>query len=410
MKQNLILALLVAIACGVSPFTARTQSPAHLMPVSQVSTFADQLAAFPEDRRDPAVWGFIEEFPLSPVIESDTVASIYFYGKAALVLVNGDLQGGWSAPDTMLSVACGDKSFFYISYHLPANARVDYQLVIDGQYQTDPRNTFITPSGYGPHSELAMPGFRSDPSRAHFADVPRGSVDSLFFTSKNPEILPRKIKVYLPAGYESLLAMPVLYVMDGLEALTWMNYPTVLDNLIAWKKIRPVIAVFIPPVDRGGEMMEVLKEEFLDVLCDEIVPLIDKTYATDPIPASRGITGISAGGFLALYAVLTRNSVIACGAGQSPAISEEIHETAKTLAKKEMNISGLKIYYDMGQYDLSKGLMGEKTFVETGIDLSREMTEYNLGHRFQVVNDGHEWANWRERTDEILQYFFPAGK
>jgi hypothetical protein len=22
------------------------------------------------------------------------------------------------------------------------------------------------------------------------------------------------------------------------------------------------------------------------------------------------------------------------------------------------------------------------------------------------VNDGHEWVSWRERTDEVLMYFF----
>lgn len=406
MKLNTILALLVATTFIMLPFTGRTQSSTHIMPDSRVSLFADQLAALPEIDRLFAVSGFLSAYPISPVIESDTVASIYYFGRAELVLVNGDLQGGWSALDTLYSVLCGHQSFFCISYRLPATARVDYQLVVDGQYQTDPRNPFTTPSGYGPHSELAMPGFRPDPARARFTDVPHGSLDSLFFTSNNPNIAARQIKVYLPAGYKSLAGMPVLYVMDGLEALEWMGYTNVLNNLIAWKKIRPVIAVFIPPVDRGGEMMEDRKDEFLDVLCTEIVPLIDKTYATDPTPASRGISGISAGGYFALYTVLTRNNVIACSAGQSPAIDSEIHKAAKALAKKKMRPPGLHIYFDMGQFDLPGGLMRDKTFVETGTDLSREMTEYNLDHRFQAVYDGHEWANWRERTGEILQYFF----
>lgn len=382
--------------------------PAHVVSDSRMNLFADQLAALPPEQRDEAVRGMIALLPVSPFIESDTVASIYYYGPARQVLVNGDLQGGWSSPDTLFSVDCGENSFFCISYRLPSDARVDYQLVVDGVYLTDPRNPVVTPSGYGPHSQLAMPKFIPDVARVRMSGVPRGSIDSLFFTSQKKNVASRPIKVYLPAGIDTLTALPVLYVLDGLEALEWMDYPTVLDNLIAKRQIRPVIAVFIPPGDRGGEYMQGLKNEFLEVLCTEIIPMIDSRYPTDPRPVSRGVTGISAGGYFALYAVLRRPNVIACGAGQSPAIDEEIYKAARTLSKTRIYIPELRIYFDMGRYDLPRGIIGGKSFVQTGIDLSTEMNSLGLEHCFQVVNDGHEWANWRERTGEILQYFFPT--
>jgi enterochelin esterase family protein len=336
------------------------------------------------------------------------VASIYYYGPASQVLVNGDLQGGWSAPDTLYSVACGENTFFSISYLLPSDARVDYQLVVDGAYITDPRNPVITPSGYGPHSQLAMPRFHPDPVRVRMSGVPCGSLDSVHFSSKRAGFTSREVRVYLPAGYDTLRSLPVIYVMDGLEALAWMDYAIVLDNLIARARIRPVIAVFIPPGDRGGEFMGKGKKRFLDVLCREFIPWIERTYRTDPRAASRAISGISAGGYFALYTVLSRPNVISCGAGQSPAIDGEIYAAARSLARKRSQPPGLRIYFDMGLYDIPVGLLGGKSFVQSGLDLSQEMEDLGLNHRFQVSNDGHEWANWRERTDEILQYFFPA--
>jgi enterochelin esterase-like enzyme len=34
------------------------------------------------------------------------------------------------------------------------------------------------------------------------------------------------------------------------------------------------------------------------------------------------------------------------------------------------------------------------------------MKKAGINHSFKIFNDGHEWANWRERIDEILIYFF----
>ena len=33
-------------------------------------------------------------------------------------------------------------------------------------------------------------------------------------------------------------------------------------------------------------------------------------------------------------------------------------------------------------------------------------TQYRIPHYFKVVNDGHEWASWRERFPDMLMYFF----
>jgi len=369
--------------------------------------FALSLNSLPMADRDAAVQQYIMQHPTTPVIESDSIAGIYFYGPAQQVLITGDLQKGWSRPEPLAPVPCGENTFFHIRYFLPADTRVDYQLIVDSVYMTDPRNGKITPSGYGPHSEIAMPGFTPDPARAYSPDVPRGVVDSIFFESRDKKIMSRKIKIYLPAGYDTLSSLPALYVMDGLEALEWMDYATVLDNLIAWQRIKPVIAVFIPPGDRGGEFMGKDFNRFLESLCSEIVPWIDTTYRTDKQPSGRGITGISAGGYFALMAVLSRNDVFGCGAGQSSAIGQETYKALHDMVNSGKYHPGLRIYMDVGRYDLLSGILGNKTFHEFTDEFHQEMLRYGVAHKYLVLNDGHEWANWRERTDDILEYFFP---
>lgn len=114
--------------------------------------FVNELKNLPVDKRLTELRRFINNNPTSPIIEDYGLASFYWYGKAKSVLIDGDIQYGWEIPDTMNVVSCGDNNFFYKMYSLPADARIDYQLIVDDSIITDPRNPIITPSGFGEHS------------------------------------------------------------------------------------------------------------------------------------------------------------------------------------------------------------------------------------------------------------------
>lgn len=372
---------------------------------SQLNHFSASLLQLGESDRDSSVVDFLRTFPYSPIYESDTVVSLYWYGKADQVLIYSDLHG-WSLPDTLNSTPCGEFTFFHKSYILPFDARVDYKFQVDTLMTIDERNPSITPSGYGPHSEIAMPGFHPDPIRQSRQDIHHGSPDSLLLVSNNPEIQSRQALVYLPYGIDSLDQLPVLYVLDGLEAFEYMSYPTVLDNLIADRKIEPLIVVFIPPVERHVEFIGEKHDDFLTVLCDEFVPLVDRTYKTEAQPEKRGIAGISSGGHFALLAVLSRPDVFLCGAGQSPTISNALLEAPHAFSSNGELYPSLRFYFDVGKFDLLNGASNNLSFLEANENFSRELTLAGINYRFNVVNDGHQWANWRERTDEILTFFF----
>lgn len=406
-KVILLLILTGILSCtnNTHQDNKRNINMEYLFQGSRLNAFGLSLQDFPENERDSVINDFTREYPSTPIFESDTVVSLYWYGKANQVLILSDLHG-WSLPDTLNSIPCGEFTFFYASYIVPFDARVDYQFQIDTLFTIDERNLSITPSGYGPHSEIAMPGFKPDPIRQRRQDIHQGSLDSLLLVSKNSDIQSRQAMVYLPYSIDSLDQLPVLYVLDGLEAIEYMSYPTVLDNLIADGKIEPLIVVFIPPVERHVEFIGIKHDDFMTVLCDEFVPLVDKTYKTEAQPEKRGITGISSGGHFALLAVLSRPDVFLCGAGQSPTISNVLLEALHNFSSEKKTYPSLHFYFDVGRFDLANGTINNQTFLEANEHFSRELTSAGIGYRFNVFNDGHQWANWRERTDEILIYFF----
>lgn len=400
--------VIIVVSCNRSP--QQVQSTTRYDPETFLGTkfyaLVSQLRSLPEDERDIMVKEFIATYPATPVIERDTLVSLYWYGKAEKVLVNGDLQQGWSFPDAMASVPIGENTFFYISYFVPSDARLDYQLIIDTLHTTDPGNPNITPSGYGPHSEIAMPGFKFDTIRQYRQDIPHGIIDSIMFVSQDTTIIPRQVKIYLPPGYDTLSQLPVLYVMDGIESMDYMSYTTVLDNLIAECKINPVVVVFLPPGERHTEYIGEKQPAFMTALCDEFVPFIEKKFKTSSLPEMRGITGISSGGHMALLTVLSRPDVFLYGAGQSPTISMDIYDALRSLQGEGIKLQRFRIYFDVGRFDLPGGTFLNASFLQATEDLHQKMDEAGMKHIYQVFNDGHQWANWRERTDEILVYFF----
>ncbi|MDP1676232.1 MAG: alpha/beta hydrolase-fold protein [Bacteroidota bacterium] len=370
--------------------------------------FIQRLQKLSPAQRSGSVKKFFSVHHNTPIIEQDSLLHFVFYGKAGSVGVNGNLQH-WNAPDELIKIECSDSAFYYRTFIAPSNARLDYQLVVDGKYQTDPRNPRITPSGFGPHSEVRMPKFVPSPYLIHRDSIPHGTIIN---AGLNNHILPplqkysiggRNIKIYLPPGYESLSRLPAVYVHDGLEAIDFALMPTIIDNLIAEKRIPPVIAVFIPPVQRGDEYMGIHVDRFVKLISDVLVPAIDKQYKTERSPLKRAMIGISAGGHISLYTVINRPDVFLNVGGQSSAITPQLRALTKQRADENTFSLSMKIYLDCGRYDINNGF---GNFLQMHRNYSDLLSSLRIPHYYREVNDGHEWANWREHIPEMLIYFF----
>ena len=406
-----LLLLALSSGCGKKPAPAAypdTVPTATQLAASRLHQFAVRLQALPEAQRDDAVQQFLRENPVTPLIDGDNLVGIFWYGPAQTVTLNGDLQWAWSRPEPLAAIACGDNTFFYCLHQAAADARLDYLLNVDGRDIVDPRNPRVTPSGFGPHSEIIMPAFKPNPALRYRDDVAHGSLDSLWFTNRNAPQLPRPLEVYRPVAYDGSVRLPTLYVFDGLEALNYMAYTNVLDNLIADGKIQPVLVVFIGMLREDGQLIPDRLMALANVVADEIVPMIDDTYPTVRAPAARAVAGISIWGNLALTTAFSHPGVFLLAAGQSTTVSDSLLEALRQATGKAPNCPAFRVYLDVGNYDLIGGAMEGLTFLQANQRLRQELDRRGIACSFAVYNDGHQWANWRERTGAILRYFFPA--
>ncbi len=366
--------------------------------------FTEHLQQLPEAERAVRVQAYLSKQGSTPLVEGDSLVHFIYFGQAETVLLNGDLQAGWSRPDTMRQIYCGGERLFYRSYTLPPDARLDYLFIIDGVTRLDPRNPRMTPSGFGPHSELRMPAFEGTETIRSRAEIEHGRIDSTMFVSQDTLLKPRKVKIYTPAGYDRSRQLATLYVHDGEDALRFNLFLNILDNLIADGRVAPLLAVFIPPVEREAEYVGDKRKAFSAALCNELVPLIERRYGTARDPAKRAMMGISNGGHISLATVLARHDVFRNVAGQSSFITPYLHDLVDTAANFP-GVATLKIYIDVGRYDLLVP-GGDQSLLRLNQQFSQTLCTNGIEHIYVELNDGHQWANWRERTGDILVYFF----
>ena len=85
--------------------------------------------------------------------------------------------------------------------------------------------------------------------------------------------------------------------------------PVILDNLIAKKKIPPLVAVFVKhdPLSRNKDLS--CSEPFADFLVNELVPWVRGHYRVTADPARTIVGGLSLGGLMASYCGLRHSDV-----------------------------------------------------------------------------------------------------
>ncbi|NUN68546.1 MAG: hypothetical protein HUU02_02430 [Bacteroidetes bacterium] len=395
------------------PFLLLLMLTAPLLSAEPFLTVVRSLEQLPPEQRQPVIEKYLNTIRIAPIIENDSILHFVLYGAADSVSVIGDLQR-WNLADPMTKLPCGLYSLFYRTYIVPPDARLDYLFIINGAERTDPQNPNITPSGFGPHSEVRMPRFVPTPYLHVRPEVPRGTIDSLapLYTLISPlrrYVIPtRPIKVYRPAGYDTMQALPAVYVHDGLEALDYMRMNTMLDNMIADGKLQPLIAVFIPPVDREREYLTTSLDRFILYTVREVVGMIDAVYRTDRAPHRRAVIGISAGAHAALYMALTRPDVFLNTGAQSSAVTPQLRLATEQAAARAILPPQFKLYLDCGKYDLqgTAPFGGSYDFLQSHREYSDLLSSLRIPHYYKEATDGHQWASWRERVPGMLTYFF----
>ncbi|PST61195.1 glycoside hydrolase [Rhizobium sp. SEMIA4064] len=195
----------------------------------------------------------------------------------------------------------------------------EYYFNIDGFRSIDPGTNSPKPQRQVNTSLILVPGSILDTR-----NVPHGDLRLVTLHSKalNSE---RQMYVYTPPGYSNpSKPLPVLYLYHGFgdTVASWVaqgRAPQILDNLLAEKKIEPMIVVIpdtetdvpdaiaenFPAAERRKNFYPANAEAADRELIEDLIPYMKSHYQVRSDADGRAVAGLSQGGYQALVSGLS---------------------------------------------------------------------------------------------------------
>jgi len=257
-------------------------------------------------------------------------------------------------------------------------------------------------------SVVEMPDAPPQPWLVRRPEVPTGKIVKEQFKSLllHNE---REVAIYTPANY-SKDAEPyaLLILFDGGLQLGLMQTPTTLDNLIAEKRIPPLVTIFVSNAAGDARARELpCNPTFADFLNSELLPWVRRNYKVTHDPAHTVVGGLSYGGLAAAYVAFRHPESFGNVLSQSGSywwtpprsdnpndfdLSTEPNWLAKQfIASRRLP---LRIYMDAG--------IDELDFTGRGagiLETNREMRDVLLAKGYEVhyqeFDGGHDFLSWR---------------
>lgn len=391
----------VEIAPVTQLLAVTRNAPTLHAPNSAFAQAMRQIDAAPD--KNAAVEAFMKAQTSFPIIENERLAHFVYRGQVDDLAIMGDMFDLGQSFD-MFRVPGAD--LYYYTIEVEPDTRMNYRFVKNfDQPITDPLNSVSAGGFLGRFSELAMPKFKR-PTHLNAPTGARGTIDSLQFESK---IIAgsRALQVYLPHGYaNSNKRYPVVYVNYGQQALRQGLMANTLDNLIG-KTLEPVIAVFMHSPNSFNEYARTQRDQYAQLVAQELVPFIDAKYRTIAKPEARAVMGGDEGGYAAFYVAFKYPGTFGHIGGQSSHMMPSEADPLKSLVEAAGKID-LNIYMDWGAYDYRSA--GNYNWGEFNRAFAKFLEEKGFKINGGQVNDGFDWASWRSRTDRVLATFFALGK
>jgi len=260
----------------------------------------------------------------------------------------------------------------------------------------------------------------------------------------------RRITVWLPRDYRDhcMSRYATLYFLDGQNVfdasraafgVEWKADETV-KQLTDEKRIQPSIVVAIDnSSDRWNEYSPVPTEinqtsvgggadRFLEFLCEEVKPLIDREFRTIDTPEHTAIIGSSMGGLFVLHALRVRNDVFGSGVAMSPTLfwghghtlkayqawGEGVAQPATTLPndKNDKPLSpAIRLWIDMGNREGEKNEFASSELVDSvrrlGQVMEGPLAKRIKSHVFIEEGGEHNETAWARRLPEALPFIMP---
>jgi len=278
-----------------------------------------------------------------------------------------------------------------------------YQFLVDGLAVADPGNSFAAAVAMPPYSQVVVHG--DGPAWYDARKVPHGSVTRHIYHSAVTEG-ERELYVYTPPAYDPTRRYPVLYLVGGSGSLplNWIQEGRVnfmMDNLLADGRVEPMI-IAIPNNQvlhrNHPRHAELTFDLFERELREEIIPLLDRTYATRADAKGRALAGFSMGGRHAMFIGLRSGDIFA-----SLGILSAGDENAETLFSTFLQDPAANAKFDylfVGQ----GGAEATQPFLNDRVAaFIAALNKHGIQHEYYEGGTmAHDWSTWRH----LLYYRF----
>lgn len=231
--------------------------------------------------------------------------------------------------------------------------------------------------------------------------APKGHVEETKFVSKQLGNT-RELWVYTPPGFdsrESKQSFPLLLVFDGGEYVSSVPTPTILDNLVAAKRITPVIAIFVGNPDGQRDSELIANPQFADFIAGELIPWAKERYPISSSPDKNIVAGSSAGGLAAAFVAFRHPEIFGNVLSQSgayffaPPEDDEPEILPRTLSTSALK--SIRFYVEVGTLEGN----GESFKGVNMLSSNRHFRDVLLAKGYPLTYHefvgGHSDLNWR---------------
>lgn len=339
---------------------------------------------------------------VTPFIDRDD-AMFVWKGKTPPLLI-GDFTG-WDDRNPAVMVK-SEPGIWTYKLQLPKDAYIEYRYLHDGVRIADPFNPRELSNGLGDYNNyFGMPDYKPTGLTRKNPRTPHGLITS-HEVNTDEFILGKTRTVYL---YQPAVTNPVplIVIWDGQDYLKRAHLNIIVDNLIARGSIDPLALAF---VSHGGQKTRTVEyapsEATMAFLLYEVLPLAREELNLldiNAFPGAYGIMGASMGGLMALYTGVRLPHIFGNVLSQSGAFSWAGFETGVFDLLREVKKLPLKIWMDVGLYDLA-GLL----------DSNRQMLNLLNQRGYPVIyreyHAGHNFTSWRNDIKRGLKALYGTDK
>ncbi|MCM1991605.1 alpha/beta hydrolase-fold protein [Oceanirhabdus seepicola] len=245
-------------------------------------------------------------------------------------------------------------------------------------------------------SYVVMPNAEEHVWVKEIANIPKGDINKYNYKSEKLEE-ELELSIYTPHGYaESNKPYKFLVLTDGWVYINVLSAKSVLDNLIADKKIPPIVVLFVDCTDSRDEDLS-CNDAFTDIIVGGLLPWFRGNYNISSEAKDGVIGGLSLGGLTASYVGLKHSETFGNVLSQSGSYWYKPHECEEP--KSACWISGefkkteklpLKFYLSVGVLEEKEDMIGVNKILRDVLRLKGYEVEY------EEFKGGHDYLCWGE--------------